>query len=100
MLPADIPQPTNLDLAVYMKTATEVGGDYYDVFDMAPRRVGAVIADVSGHSVSSGLLMAAARCAMQLLIRQYDRPADILRQLNETLYQDLDQTTRAGGHRS
>ena len=30
MLPNDLPQLPNLDIAVYMKTATEVGGDYYD----------------------------------------------------------------------
>ena len=30
MLPKDLPQLPNLDIAVYMKTATEVGGDYYD----------------------------------------------------------------------
>ena len=30
MLPKVLPQLPNLDIAVYMKTATEVGGDYYD----------------------------------------------------------------------
>ena len=30
MLPKELPQLPNLDIAVYMKTATEVGGDYYD----------------------------------------------------------------------
>ncbi|MCW8848945.1 MAG: triple tyrosine motif-containing protein, partial [Melioribacteraceae bacterium] len=30
MLPRNLPQLPNLDIAVYMKTATEVGGDYYD----------------------------------------------------------------------
>ncbi len=30
MLPRELPKVSNLDIAVYMKTATEVGGDYYD----------------------------------------------------------------------
>ena len=30
MLPKQLPQLPHLDIAVYMKTATEVGGDYYD----------------------------------------------------------------------
>jgi serine phosphatase RsbU (regulator of sigma subunit) len=30
MLPEKLPQFPNLDIAVYMQTATEVGGDYYD----------------------------------------------------------------------
>ena len=33
MLPKELPKIDNLDIAVYMKTATEVGGDYYD-FDL------------------------------------------------------------------
>ena len=32
MLPKEIPCLPNLDIAVYMKTATEVGGDYYDFY--------------------------------------------------------------------
>jgi serine phosphatase RsbU (regulator of sigma subunit) len=30
LLPKKIPQLPNLEIAAYMKTATEVGGDYYD----------------------------------------------------------------------
>ena len=30
MLPKELPKLPNLEIAVYMKTATEVGGDYYD----------------------------------------------------------------------
>jgi serine phosphatase RsbU (regulator of sigma subunit) len=33
MLPNELPVLPNLDIAVSMKTATEVGGDYYD-FDV------------------------------------------------------------------
>jgi len=35
MLPRDVPDFPGYDIAVYMKTATEVGGDYYD-FSGAP----------------------------------------------------------------
>jgi two-component system NtrC family sensor kinase len=44
MLPKELPQLPNLDIAVYMKTATEVGGDYYDFHvgmdgtDMPPKK--------------------------------------------------------------
>ncbi len=34
MLPANVPSLPNLDIAVSMETATEVGGDYYDFFVM------------------------------------------------------------------
>jgi serine phosphatase RsbU (regulator of sigma subunit) len=92
LLPAVDLQIPGLDVAVAYLASNKVGGDYYDVFDMAPHAVGVVIADVSGHSIASGLLMTAARSAIRLLFRRTSQPAKILQQLNDTLYGDLDQT--------
>ena len=46
-----------LDVAGVMRTAKEVGGDFYDVFDAGPHAVGFVIADVSGKGVPAALFM-------------------------------------------
>jgi serine phosphatase RsbU (regulator of sigma subunit) len=92
LLPATDLKVPGLDIAVAYLASNQVGGDYYDVFDIAPHAVGAVIADVSGHSIASGLLMTAARSAVRLLVRHLVQPAKILHELNETLYRDLDQT--------
>jgi len=37
--------------------ADAVGGDYYDIFEIAPTIYGVVVADVSGHGISSALIM-------------------------------------------
>ena len=92
LLPAIDIEIAGLDIAVAYLASNQVGGDYYDIFDIAPHTVCAVIADVSGHSIASGLLMTAARSALRLLVRHTSQPAKILQQLNETLYRDLDQT--------
>jgi serine phosphatase RsbU (regulator of sigma subunit) len=92
LLPASNVQMRGLDLAAFYLATNQIGGDYYDVFAVSPNKVAAVIADVSGHSIASGLLMTAARSATRLLLRDASSPAAILRQLNETLYGDLDQT--------
>ncbi|MCX7882901.1 MAG: SpoIIE family protein phosphatase [Brevinematales bacterium] len=53
----------------FMKTADEVGGDYYDVIgETSPGWV--MIGDVSGHGFSSGQVMAMTQTALQVLVRE------------------------------
>jgi len=59
MLPSKIPQLPNMDIAVYMKTATEVGGDYYDFFVDANRKITIVIGDATEHGVKAGIMVTA-----------------------------------------
>jgi serine phosphatase RsbU (regulator of sigma subunit) len=57
MLPKDIPQLPNLEIAVYMKTATEVGGDYYDFKVDENGELTAVIGDATGHGMKAGTIV-------------------------------------------
>ena len=57
MLPRDLPNIKNLEIAVYMKTATEVGGDYYDFSLKADGSVNIAIGDATGHGMKAGLLV-------------------------------------------
>lgn len=59
MLPSKIPQLPNMDIAVYMKTATEVGGDYYDFYVDSSRKITIVIGDATGHGVKAGIMVTA-----------------------------------------
>ena len=57
MLPKELPKLPNLDIAVYMKTATEVGGDYYD-FNVNPDGTLTVaIGDATGHGMKAGTIV-------------------------------------------
>lgn len=57
MLPIELPQLPNLDIAVYMKTATEVGGDYYD-FNVDPDgTLTFAIGDATGHGMKAGIIV-------------------------------------------
>ena len=56
-----------LDVAGFMRPAREVGGDFYDVFEVGERGVAFVIGDVSGKGVPAALFMMRA----QSLLRQY-----------------------------
>jgi len=70
----------------FMKTADEVGGDYYDIIgDTTPAWV--IIGDVSGHGFPSGQVMAMTQTAIQVLVREDPTrlPTDLLRLANQAL---------------
>lgn len=57
MLPKNIPQLKNYEIAVYMKTATEVGGDYYDFSFMNNGSLNVAIGDATGHGMKAGTMV-------------------------------------------
>lgn len=52
------------DCQVYNQMATDVGGDYADIFQLPNDRVLIVIGDVTGHGVSSALLTAMVKASV------------------------------------
>lgn len=80
-----------VELAGFCAPASQVGGDYFDYFENSGT-VDMVIADVSGHSVGAALLMTEVRSTLRVEARKAPRavsPAEVLRDLNELLYDDL-----------
>ncbi len=67
MLPQHDPHSDWLDIAGSSQPANEVGGDYYGFFDLGGGRQAVVVADVSGHGVASGLLLAGVRGCLVML---------------------------------
>lgn len=61
MLPKELPDLPNLDIAVYMKTATEVGGDYYDFHIGMDGTLTAAIGDATGHGLNAGTIVTATK---------------------------------------
>jgi len=74
MLPKELPQLPNLDIAVYMQTATEVGGDYYDFHVGLDGTLTVVIGDATGHGMKAGTMVTATKS----LFRSYASNPDIL----------------------
>ena len=68
MLPKSVPKLANLDIAVRMQTATEVGGDYYDFFVSEDGVLTAVIGDATGHGLKAGSMVIAAKGLVNVLI--------------------------------
>lgn len=61
LLPARLPELPQLEIAAEMRTATEVGGDYYD-FDVADDGTLTVaIGDATGHGMRAGTMVTATK---------------------------------------
>lgn len=58
MLPKTLPVLPLLDIAVYMKTATEVGGDYYDFLVDENGTLTVALGDATGHGINAGTMVA------------------------------------------
>ncbi|MFN0158352.1 MAG: two-component regulator propeller domain-containing protein [Bacteroidota bacterium] len=57
MLPQELPKLSHLEIGVFMKTATEVGGDYYD-FQLVPDgTLNVAFGDATGHGMQAGTIV-------------------------------------------
>jgi serine phosphatase RsbU (regulator of sigma subunit) len=63
------PELEGCDVAVTMKAADEVGGDYYDVL-RAGKHEWILIGDVSGHGVPAGLIMMMCQTAVRTVLER------------------------------
>lgn len=88
------PEPVieGYEIAAFMAPAEEVGGDYYDVIN-SNGRDWIVIGDVSGHGVSSGLIMMMAQTAIHTALEQDSSmsPSQLLNTINESLSKNIEQ---------
>ncbi len=72
MLPKDLPNLPNLDIAVYMQTATEVGGDYYDFHVGIEGTLTVVIGDATGHGMKAGTMVTTTKSMFNMLAANSD----------------------------
>jgi serine phosphatase RsbU (regulator of sigma subunit)/putative methionine-R-sulfoxide reductase with GAF domain/anti-sigma regulatory factor (Ser/Thr protein kinase) len=90
-IPKTLPDLPNWDLAARWRTARQVGGDFYDVFELPGGKLGLFIADVADKGVPAAMFMALTRTLVRAAILQTDSPAQALRQVNDLLYPDAEQ---------
>lgn len=82
------PEERRLDIFADMKTAKDVGGDFYDFYFSGPTKVTFLIADVSGKGVPAALFMMRAKASIKG-ISQTGRPlAEVVTEANNALSRD------------
>lgn len=69
-LPEFIPQPKGWEIAVFLKPAREVAGDFYDVFRLPGGKIGLVEADVCDKGLGAALFMTLVRSLLRAVSNQ------------------------------
>ncbi|MEE9535884.1 MAG: SpoIIE family protein phosphatase [Desulfobacterales bacterium] len=93
LLPHKNPQLERLDIAGRSIYCDETGGDYYDfiISDTGENgQLAIAIGDVSGHGISSALLMATVRSSLRQRLSQPGSAGGIISDVNRQLAQDVE----------
>ncbi|HLR89970.1 MAG TPA: SpoIIE family protein phosphatase [Balneolaceae bacterium] len=84
MLPRKLPESDFYDMSVYMDTATEVGGDYYDYTTGPGNTLTFALGDATGHGMKAGIMVAAAKSYFHSLAREAN-VTDMLKRMSAGL---------------
>ncbi|RMF20845.1 MAG: guanylate cyclase, partial [Cyanobacteria bacterium J083] len=106
LLPSKCPKIKGIELAADCRTASRVGGDYYDFIPTNYDRLredadeklivpwSIVIGDVMGKGVPAGLIMTMTRGMLRAEVLNRHSPARIMEHLNRVMYPDLENSHR------
>ena len=85
ILPREAPQVPGLDIAARYTPMTAVAGDFYDFLAVDSRRIGILVADVSGHGMPAALIASMLKIALAAQASCACDPARVLSGLNQAL---------------
>jgi hypothetical protein len=83
LLPLDTPRLAGAAVASHYRAATEIGGDYFDFLQQESGEIGIAFGDVSGHGLTSGIVMAMAKSALLVQIDHDPSPRKVMDVLND-----------------
>ena len=90
LLPKEGPQFRGVSFSAHFEPTASIGGDYYDVFNLDKTRLAVAIGDVSGHGLSTGLVMAMVKAAITTLVEEHADERSLFQRLNELVYRSTE----------
>jgi predicted ester cyclase len=87
-LPKELPTLENWQITPYYQPAREVGGDFYDLFELEDGRVTVVMGDATGKGIPAALVVSATSSVLRAVAHALgsSSPSEVLAQVNETLF--------------
>lgn len=85
ILPRILPDMAGLSIDARYEPMTEIGGDFYDFLQLDSKRIGVLIADVTGHGVPAALISSMVKIAYYMSYDSLTDPAGLLEKMNAAL---------------
>jgi len=82
LLPEDFPDIQEVSFSASYIPSNQLGGDFFDVFELGKDKIGFVIADASGHGVTAAMLSAMFKMTFHKYASAKMSPSDVLNSLN------------------
>jgi len=89
LLPKELPDLENWQLAAHWQPARAVSGDFYDFINFPDGRLGIVIGDVTDKGVPAAMVMATTRSVLRATAERYQSPGQVLERTNDLLVPDI-----------
>lgn len=89
LLPRNVPIIPGLSVSKINVPAAEVGGDYYDFFDLGDGKLRLVIADASGKNVPAAIVMTVFKTTLSTMDLKNMTAADVLIRANNIIEKNI-----------
>ena len=86
-LPKEVPTLEGWQISPFYQPAREVGGDFYDFFELEDGQVGVVVGDATGKGIPAALVAEATSHMLRVVAQAFGSvsPGEVLTRVNQTL---------------
>lgn len=89
VLPAEMPDLPDYDIAGWCRPADETGGDIFDIIPAGDDRLFLLLGDATGHGVGPALSVTQVRSMLRMCVRHGAALGEAFRHINDQLSEDL-----------
>lgn len=89
MIPHVLPAVEGVEMAAVHMPCGQIGGDLYDIIQVADDLIAFVMFDVAGHGISSALIASMAKISFSNHIRAVHSPRSVVERVNAEMIQNL-----------